>query len=99
MLASQPVVPPQTDPGPPGCGPRIQPVVLSTFIETVGQAIDAIQAGNKPDLLPLCGAILLAAILRLGLTMVRRIVAGKVSLSVEFDLRRDLYTHLQRQCL
>ena len=62
----------------------------------VGQAIDAIQAGNKPDLLPLCGAILLAAVLRLGLTMVRRIVAGKVSLSVEFDLRRDLYTHLQR---
>ncbi len=62
----------------------------------VGQAIDAIQAGDKPDLLPLCGAILLAAVLRLGLTMVRRIVAGKVSLSVEFDLRRDLYTHLQR---
>ena len=62
----------------------------------VGQAIDAIQAGNKPDLLPLVAAIIGAAILRLGLTMVRRIVAGKVSLAVEFDLRRDLYTHLQR---
>ena len=37
-----------------------------------------------------------AAVLRLGLTMVRRIIAGKVSLAVEFDLRQSLYNHLQR---
>ena len=55
----------------------------------VGQAIDAIQAGNKPDLLPLCGAILLAAVLRPGLTMVRRIVADKVPLPVAFHLRPE----------
>ena len=41
-------------------------------------------------------AILGAAILRLGLTVVRRLVAGKVSLAVEFDLRQLFYAHLQR---
>jgi ATP-binding cassette subfamily B protein len=62
----------------------------------VGRAINAIQDGNEPDLLPLALAILAAAILRLGLTVVRRLVAGKVSLAVEFDLRQKFYAHLQR---
>jgi ATP-binding cassette subfamily B protein len=62
----------------------------------IGRAINAIQAGNKPDLLPLALAIFGAAILRLGLTVVRRLVAGKVSLAVEFDLRQMFYAHLQR---
>ena len=62
----------------------------------IGQAINAIQAGNKPDLLPLALAIVGAGVLRLGLTSVRRIVAGKVSLAVEFDLRERFYAHLQR---
>jgi ABC-type multidrug transport system fused ATPase/permease subunit len=62
----------------------------------VGRAINAIQAGEEPDLLPLALAILGAAILRLGLTVVRRLVAGKVSLAVEFDLRQKFYAHLQR---
>jgi len=62
----------------------------------IGQAINAIQDGNKPDLLPLALAIVGAGILRLGLTVVRRVVAGKVSLAVEFDLRQLFYAHLQR---
>jgi ATP-binding cassette subfamily B protein len=62
----------------------------------VGRAINAIESGDKPDLLPLALAILGAAILRLGLTVVRRLVAGKVSLAVEFDLRQKFYAHLQR---
>jgi ABC-type multidrug transport system fused ATPase/permease subunit len=62
----------------------------------VGRAINAIEAGDEPDLLPLALAILAAAILRLGLTVVRRLVAGKVSLAVEFDLRQKFYAHLQR---
>jgi ATP-binding cassette subfamily B protein len=62
----------------------------------VGRAINAIEAGNEPDLLPLALAILGAAILRLGLIVVRRLVAGKVSLAVEFDLRQRFYAHLQR---
>ncbi|HEX7244063.1 MAG TPA: ABC transporter ATP-binding protein [Solirubrobacterales bacterium] len=62
----------------------------------IGQAVDAIQEGNKPNLLPLALAIVGAGILRLALTSVRRVVAGKVSLAVEFDLRERFYGHLQR---
>jgi ABC-type multidrug transport system fused ATPase/permease subunit len=62
----------------------------------IGRAVTAIEEGDKPDLLPLAIAIVVAGILRLGLTMVRRVVAGKVSLAVEFDLRQLFYAHLQR---
>jgi ABC-type multidrug transport system fused ATPase/permease subunit len=62
----------------------------------IGRAVNAIESGDKPDLLPLALAIFAAAILRLGLTVVRRLVAGKVSLAVEFDLRQLFYAHLQR---
>jgi ABC-type multidrug transport system fused ATPase/permease subunit len=62
----------------------------------LGHAINAIQDHDKPDLLPLALAILGAAILRMGLTVVRRLVAGKVSLGVEFDLRQMFYAHLQK---
>jgi ABC-type multidrug transport system fused ATPase/permease subunit len=62
----------------------------------IGRAVNAIEAGDKPDLLPLSLAILGAAVLRLGLIVVRRVVAGKVSLGVEFDLRQTFYAHLQR---
>jgi ABC-type multidrug transport system fused ATPase/permease subunit len=62
----------------------------------IGRAVNAIESGDKPDLLPLAVAIVVAGILRLGLTMVRRVVAGKVSLAVEFDLRQRFYAHLQR---
>jgi len=62
----------------------------------LGRAINAIKDGDKPDLLPLALAILGAAFLRMGLTVVRRLVAGKVSLGVEFDLRQTFYAHLQK---
>jgi ABC-type multidrug transport system fused ATPase/permease subunit len=62
----------------------------------IGRAVNAIESGNKPDLLPLALVIVGAGILRLGLTGVRRVVAGKVSLAVEFDLRERFYAHLQR---
>jgi ATP-binding cassette subfamily B protein len=62
----------------------------------IGRAVNAIQDGSKPDLLPLALAIVAAGVLRLGLTLVRRVVAGKVSLAVEFDLRERFYAHLQR---
>jgi ABC-type multidrug transport system fused ATPase/permease subunit len=60
----------------------------------VGRTVDRIRDGN-PDLWPLAGAILAAAVLRLGLSAARRLVAGRVSLGVEFDLRNGLYAHLQ----
>jgi ABC-type multidrug transport system fused ATPase/permease subunit len=62
----------------------------------IGRAINAIEAGDKPDLLPLALVIFGAAVLRLGFIVVRRVVAGKVSLGVEFDLRQTFYAHLQR---
>ena len=62
----------------------------------IGKAVNAIEDGNRPDLLPLALAIVGAGILRLGLTVVRRLVAGRVSLAVEFDLRQQFYAHLQR---
>jgi ATP-binding cassette subfamily B protein len=62
----------------------------------IGRAINAIEDGDKPDLLPLALVIVGAGILRLGLTVVRRLVAGKVSLAVEFDLRQVFYSHLQK---
>src|ERR1700709_1255431 len=61
-----------------------------------GHAVNAIKDGDKSALLPLALAIVGASILRLGLTVVRRLVAGKVSLSVEFDLRQTFYAHLQK---
>jgi ABC-type multidrug transport system fused ATPase/permease subunit len=61
----------------------------------VGRAVDAIERGDRPDLLPLALAILGAGLLRLGLTVVRRLVAGRVSLGVEYDLRQRIYSHLQ----
>ena len=61
----------------------------------VGQAVDAIQSQDRDELMPLALAIVGAGILRLGLTVIRRLIAGKVSLGVEFDLRERFYGHLQ----
>ena len=61
----------------------------------VGRAVDAIEAGDRADLLPLVLAIVGAGVLRLGLTVIRRLIAGRVSLAVEFDLRERIYRHLQ----
>jgi ABC-type multidrug transport system fused ATPase/permease subunit len=62
----------------------------------IARAVNAIEDGDKPALLPLALAIVGAGILRLGLIVVRRLVAGKVSLAVEFDLRQAFYAHLQK---
>jgi len=62
----------------------------------IGQAVNAIQASNETELLWFTGAILAAAVLRLVLTVIRRIIAGKVSLAVEFDLRQKVYDHLMK---
>ncbi|MDQ3728385.1 MAG: ABC transporter ATP-binding protein/permease [Actinomycetota bacterium] len=64
----------------------------------IGNAVDAIQGDelDRDALMPLALAILGAGVLRLGLTVVRRIIAGKVSVAVEFDLRERMYAQLQR---
>ncbi len=60
----------------------------------VGKGIDAINEGRREDLLLLGGLIAGAGLGRLGLTFVRRLIAGRVSLGVEYDLRKRVYGHL-----
>jgi ATP-binding cassette subfamily B protein len=60
----------------------------------VGRTVDDIDNGGG-SLWPLAGAIVLAGVLRLAFSVVRRLVAGRVSLGVEFDLRNLVYRHLQ----
>jgi ATP-binding cassette subfamily B protein len=75
-----------------------------------GRAVDSIQAGarhgaagqrvaaahDRHVLSMLALAILGAVLLRWGLTYLRRLIAGRVSLGIEYDLRELLYGHLQR---
>ncbi len=56
-----------------------------------GRAIDHIRAGDSGALDRLGLAIAGAGVLRMALTVARRLVAGKVSLGVEQDLRQRLY--------
>jgi ABC-type multidrug transport system fused ATPase/permease subunit len=60
----------------------------------VGVTIDEIR-NHKPDLLPLALAVAGAGVLRLAFSVARRLVAGRVSLGVEYDLRNRMYEHLQ----
>jgi ABC-type multidrug transport system fused ATPase/permease subunit len=60
----------------------------------IGRTIDEIRHGGA-NLWPLAGAVAAAGLLRLAFSVVRRLVAGRVSLGVEYDLRNRMYTHLQ----
>jgi ABC-type multidrug transport system fused ATPase/permease subunit len=74
-----------------------------------GLAVDALQSGaqhnqhhevaarnhDRHTLLVLALVILGAVLLRWGLTYLRRMIAGRLSLGIEYDLRDRLYRHLQ----
>jgi len=60
-----------------------------------GQAIGAITAHDKHRLVLFAALVAVAGLLRLGLSVGRRLVAGRVSLAVEYDLRARMYSHLQ----
>jgi ABC-type multidrug transport system fused ATPase/permease subunit len=60
----------------------------------VGRTIDRIRDGNA-ELWPLALAILIAGLVNLAFSSSRRLVAGQVSLGVEYDLRNRMYAHLQ----
>jgi ABC-type multidrug transport system fused ATPase/permease subunit len=66
--------------------------VLIPFL--VGRTVDDIRHGGD-NLWPLALAVAVAGLLRLAFSVVRRLVAGRVSLGVEFDLRNRMYEHLQ----
>ena len=59
----------------------------------VGQTVDEIRQGGA-DLWPLALAVAGAGVLRLAFSVSRRLVAGRVSLGVEYDLRNRIYEHL-----
>jgi ABC-type multidrug transport system fused ATPase/permease subunit len=59
----------------------------------VGRTVDEIGNGGV-DLWPLALAVAGAGILRLAFSVARRLVAGRVSLGVEYDLRNRIYQHL-----
>jgi ATP-binding cassette subfamily B protein len=75
-----------------------------------GRAVDAIQTGAKDAqlnrtelhahdrhvLAMLAGAIVIVVLARWVLTYFRRLIAGRLSLGIEYDLRQLLYGHLQR---
>jgi ATP-binding cassette subfamily B protein len=67
--------------------------VLIPFL--TGLAINGIRAHDRHILIVWAVGIGVAAIARLALSVFRRLVAGRVSLGVELDLRNSLYTHLQ----
>src|SRR5436190_15590827 len=61
-----------------------------------GRAIDSIRSHSKHELVVLAIVIVGAGLLRLALSVGRRLIAGRVSLGVELDLRNRLYEQLQR---
>jgi ABC-type multidrug transport system fused ATPase/permease subunit len=60
----------------------------------IGRTVDEI-GGDGADLWPLALGVAGAGLLRLAFSVVRRLVAGRVSLGVEYDLRNRMYAHLQ----
>src|SRR5215216_4731190 len=59
----------------------------------VGRTVDEIREGGT-NLWPLALTVAAAGVLRLAFSVSRRLVAGRVSLGVEYDLRNRIYRHL-----
>ena len=61
------------------------------------RVIDDVLNGQQQDaLLPLVIGVIVIGVIRSIFALMRRIMAGSVSLSVEFDLRGLVFAHLQR---
>jgi ATP-binding cassette subfamily B protein len=60
-----------------------------------GRAVNEIQAHDKAGVRTLAAAVVGVALVRVVLSVARRLVAGRVSLGVEYDLRNLIYRHLQ----
>ena len=61
----------------------------------IGRAIDDINQNDRGGLELLAIAMVGAGVLRLVFSVLRRIISGRVSLAVEYDLRNGIYGHLQ----
>jgi ATP-binding cassette subfamily B protein len=72
-------------------------VIMTVAIPALtGRAIDAVRRHDRHALVVAAVAIAGAGLLRLALSVSRRLVAGRVSLGVELDLRNLLYGQFQR---
>src|SRR5271167_4293037 len=85
-------------------------VVTVAIPYLTGRAVDALQKGahhaqlhelaardhDRHTLLSLAIVIVVVVLIRWVLTYFRRLIAGRVSLAIEFDLRELLYGHLQK---
>src|SRR6478735_4834482 len=86
-------------------------MVMTVAVPTLtGRAVDALQSGahhaarhefalrdhDRHTLEVLALVIVGAVLVRWVLTYTRRMIAGRVSLGIEFDLRERIYAHLQR---
>jgi ABC-type multidrug transport system fused ATPase/permease subunit len=76
------------------------PLLMGHAVETIntgaGQHSAAAHTHDRHALELLAGGLVLATLLRWGLMYARRMIAGRVSLGLEYDLRHLLYGHLQR---
>ena len=63
---------------------------------TSAHASSSARAHDRHELALIAAAIGLAVLARWALTYWRRMIAGRVSLGIEYDLRERLYGHLQR---
>ena len=59
-----------------------------------GAAVDTIDSNDRDQLKLIAALIAVAGLTRLALTVARRLIAGRVSLGVEMDLRSRVYSHL-----
>jgi ABC-type multidrug transport system fused ATPase/permease subunit len=72
-------------------------MVMTVLIPLLtGAAINSVSGHHRDQLITWAILIGVAGVLRLGLSAARRLVAGRVSLGVELDLRNMLYGQLQR---
>jgi ABC-type multidrug transport system fused ATPase/permease subunit len=79
------------------------PALTGKAVETIAKGARhaqhhqfALRAHDRHTLLIIALVILAVVLVRWALTYWRRMIAGRVSLSVEYDLRERIYGHLQR---
>ncbi|HST49391.1 ABC transporter ATP-binding protein [Jatrophihabitans sp.] len=67
------------------------PLVIKHVVDIVSQP-----GQSRPSVAPWVWLLVLAAVLQYGLTFARRFCAGRLSLDVQYDLRADVFSSLQR---
>ncbi|MBV9821577.1 MAG: ABC transporter ATP-binding protein [Actinobacteria bacterium] len=70
------------------------PLVVKHVVDIVSQPAPA--GGGRPSVAPWVSLLVLAAVLQYALTFIRRFSAGRLSLDVQYDLRADVFSSLQR---